>query len=165
MPGYPRRGRLGVSFSLSLLFHFSSISYLSPFYLGPIIRRALAREISIKTVAHVKCSYKGLLYEFARDLSGRSADNMHLLRPSNELRAVVRSNSYSGVTFLSNIRLNSLTFYRPSLDFRPRPNRRPHEPDITVTVSATVTISRVEFQGIYKNAATRRASARSCTSL
>ena len=36
----------------------------------------------------------------------RRAYNMHLLQSSNELHAVVRSNPYSGITFLSNIRLN-----------------------------------------------------------
>lgn len=95
---------------------FSSLP--SPIFviLGPIIRRALTREISIKTMGHIKCPYKGLLYEFARDLSVRSAYNMHLLRQMSYVQPFALS-LHSGVTFLSNIRLNSLTFYRPSLDF------------------------------------------------
>lgn len=45
---------------------------------------------------------------------------MHLLRPLNELRSSrspVPNPRRPTVTFLSNIRLNSLTFYRPSPDF------------------------------------------------
>lgn len=149
---------------MSVSLSCSSILVLISAVLGPIVRRALARKISIKTMSHIKCPYKGLLYEFARDLSGRSAYNMHLLRPSNELRPVVRSNSYSRVTFLSNIRLNSLTFYCPSLDFPVTESATPPTGHNRHRFSRRM-ILRAEFQGIYKNAATGAASANGRTSL
>jgi len=52
---------------------------------------------------------------------GRNVSNTHLPRPWNELRAhfALEASPFQGITSPSpNIRLGSLTFYRPTADFR-----------------------------------------------
>jgi len=87
-----------------------------------------------------------------RARSIRSKYNMHLLQ-SSKLHVVVRSNPYSGITFLSNIRLNSHFIVRTLIFLWSVTSWTEHN-----CVTILRIILRAEFQSIYKNATIRTAS-------